>query len=363
MPIEIRLPKLGESMIEGIIGRWLKQPGDRVDLYEPLLEIETDKISTELTSPHAGRLLEIVVAEGAIVPVGTLLALLTDPAEPPQTIEQPMPAERPPISPVVARLAAEHRIDLTQISGTGAGRRISKQDIERQVAPAAAALVPLTPMRRAIAEHLQQSVRSAPHVTTIFEIDVGVIAHHRTQMPQAERFSYTAYIAWAVVAALREHPHLNASYTTAGIVIHPQINLGIAVALDEGLVVPVIRNAGGLGLPAMASAINDYAARARTGQLTAGETSGGTFTITNHGIFGSLIATPIIHQPQVAILGIGAIEKRPVVISTTDGDAIAIRPRCYVSLSFDHRALDGAHADRFLAGIQHHLTAFRATPE
>jgi 2-oxoglutarate dehydrogenase E2 component (dihydrolipoamide succinyltransferase) len=433
MPIEIKLPKLGESVVEGTVGRWLKRPGDRVEQYEPLLEVVTDKVDTEVPAPAAGVLREIVVPEGSTVRVGTLLAVLDDGeagdqrsaatvqrsalaeanAQPQPSSAAAQPGERSTqhsfVSPVVARLVAEHGLDLSQIRGTGQGGRITKQDVMRYLesvargqgpggremagqgdteaggqgasgmalaaipqapsselqAPVAALpedaeLVPLTAMRRMIAEHMVRSVRTAPHVTTVMEVDVGRIVAHRAQHRaaferQGVRLTFTPYFVQAAAAALREVPLMNASFRDDGIVLHRQINIGVAVALDEGLIVPVIRDADEKNLLGLARAVNDLAERARGRRLRPDETQGGTFTISNHGVGGSLFATPIINQPQAGILGIGAIQKRAVVVSGGGVDAIAIRPMCYLSLTFDHRVMDGAAADHFLGTVKRFL--------
>ncbi len=430
------MPQLGESVTEGTIGRWLKRPGETVAKYEPLLEVITDKVDTEVPAPEAGTLLEILVAEGETVRVGTVIARIGAPeeaatiAQPATPLEQPapvapQPAAAPPpaiaqpaadgtarsgfISPVVARLAAEHGLDLTRISGTGQGGRVTKQDVLRYletrqaeapvasppapVAPAPpvveappapapvtaappvveappapapvvatflpedAELVPLTPMRRSIAEHMERSVRTAPHVTTVMEADLSrVVAHREANKAaferQGARLTFTPYFVQAVVAGLQRVPVMNGRFTEAGIVLNRRIHIGVAVALDEGLLVPVIRDADEKNLLGLARIVNDLAERARTRRLAPDETQGGTFTITNHGVSGSLFATPIINQPQAAILGVGAIVKRPVVVTQHGVDAIAIKPMCYLSLTFDHRVADGATADAFLAAVK-----------
>lgn len=430
------MPQLGESVTEGTIGRWLKRPGETVAKYEPLLEVITDKVDTEVPAPEAGTVLEILVGEGETVRVGTIIARIGAPeeaatfAQPATPLEQPAPvaaqpaAAHPPavaqpaadgtarsgfISPVVARLAAEHGLDLTRISGTGQGGRVTKQDVLRYLetrqaeapvapppapvapappavkappatapvapaspvveAPPAAApvaatplpedaeLVPLTPMRRSIAEHMERSVRTAPHVTTVMEADLSrVVAHREANKAaferQGARLTFTPYFVQAVVAGLQRVPVMNGRFTDAGLVLNRRIHIGVAVALDEGLLVPVIRDADEKNLLGLARLVNDLAERARTRRLAPDETQGGTFTITNHGVSGSLFATPIINQPQAAILGVGAIVKRPVVVTQHGVDAIAIKPMCYLSLTFDHRVADGAIADAFLAAVK-----------
>jgi len=440
MTTEITMPQLGESVTEGTVGRWLKRPGDAVAKYEALLEVITDKVDTEVPAPIAGTLLEILVPEGETVRVGTVIARLgsaddaTSDAQmpapsPPSTIHRP-PSEtappstvhRPPsngdasrnsyMSPVVARLVAEHGLDLAQIIGTGQGDRVTKQDVLRFVEaraaqppvadppPAAAApppaahstqssafatepsalspqpsalstalpedaeLLPLSPMRRAIAEHMVRSVRTAPHVTTVMEVDLSrIIAHREANKAaferQGVRLTFTPYFFQATVAGLQRAPVLNGSFTEQGIVLNRRAHIGLAVALDEGLLVPVLRDADEKNLLGLARAVGDLAERARTRRLRPEETQGGTFTITNHGVSGSLFAMPIINLPQAAILGIGAIVKRPVVVSHGGTDAIAIKPMCYLSLTFDHRIADGALADGFLAAVKAALETYQ----
>jgi 2-oxoglutarate dehydrogenase E2 component (dihydrolipoamide succinyltransferase) len=416
MAIDVTMPQLGESITEGTVSKWLKHPGDVVRKYEPLLEVTTDKVDDAIPAPGDGTLLEILVQEGQTVRVGTLLARLgaqdsTDRGESsreraapgsPSAPEAPQPpgGKRPPVSPVVARMLAEHGLDLSQIPGTGLGGRVSKQDVlrfleatgdrqaarggrqqgaepasndaeavappQRSTAPAlqgsnvqmlSEELVPLTQMRRSIAEHMQRSVRTAPHVTSIFEVDASRIVAHREREQaglarQGIRLTYTAYFVQAAAHALRRVPLLNARYSDEGIVMHRQVHIGVAVALDEGLIVPVVRDADEKSLAGLARAVADLAERARARQLRPEETRGGTFTISNYGSAGSLIGTPIINQPQSGILGAGAIVKRPVVVSVQGQDLIAIRPMCYLALTFDHRLIDGALGDAFLSTVK-----------
>lgn len=439
MTTELTMPQLGESVTEGTIGRWLKQPGEPVAKYEPLLEVITDKVDSEVPAPVAGTLLEILVPEGETVRVGTVIARLGSPADavapaPSPPAAQPAPTEAGALpraevmaalsatptpsapahntflSPVVARLIAEHGLDPARISGTGQGGRITKQDVLRFVAardgattsdpaqpatlvsapmppmappvaqagpampasharpverlalPEDAELVPLSPMRRRIAEHMERSVRISPHVTTVMEVDLSrVMAHreaHRVRFEQqGVRLTVTPYVVQAVATALGKTSVFNGSFTAEGIVIHRRIHIGVAVALDEGLLVPVVRDADEKNLLGLARAVGDLASRARTRRLQPDETQGGTFTITNHGVGGSLFATPIINQPQAAILGVGAVVKRPIVITQQGVDAIAIKPMAYLSLTFDHRIADGATADAFLLDIKRALEA------
>jgi 2-oxoisovalerate dehydrogenase E2 component (dihydrolipoyl transacylase) len=437
--IEIKMPQLGESVTEGTVGRWLKRPGDPVAKYEPLLEVVTDKVDTEVPAPEAGILHEILVPEGETVRVGTVIARLTPAgatgsatsAAPVTTVAATesrattttvTATTAPPatddgrntyLSPVVARLLAEHQLNPAQIRGTGQGGRITKQDVlrflaerEKQpatpaatpVAPAPAAptpapiptpapapmpvapvptpppvtapttseipadaeLVPLTPMRRSIAEHMVRSVRTSPHVTTVMEVDLSRVIAHRAAHQEAfsrqgVRLTMTPYFIMAAIAGLQAVPVFNGSFTDQGIIIHRRINIGVAVALNEGLLVPVIPDADEKNLLGLARAVNDLAERARSKRLRPEETQGGTFTITNHGVTGSLFATPIINQPQAGILGIGAVVKRLVVITQNGLDAIAIRPLCYLSFTFDHRIADGATADQFLSTVKKRL--------
>mgnify|MGYP005837757381 CR=1 FL=1 len=429
MAVDIVLPQIGESMTEATIGRWLKRVGDRVERYEALVEVETDKVSTEVTSITSGVLLEIAVLEGTTVPVGTLLARIGEASEAavssaPEpgagttattvTTVTPEPArprrtDGPPITPVVARLAAEYGIDLSQIRGTGAGGRISKKDVLRYIeerqktvatppptpvappppppapvapppppptpvappprAPVAqplpddAILTPLTTMRRVIADHMVRSLRDAPQATTVFEVDMGqVLAHrerHRNSFEQQGiRLTVTAYVVQAVATALRRVPALNSRFTDEGIITYRRIHIGVAVALDDGLIVPVLRDADEKSLAGIARALNDLTERARMRRLQPDDTEGGTFTISNHGVGGSLFATPILNRGQSGILGVGAIVRRPVVITHQGSDAIVVRPMCYLSLTFDHRACDGATADAFLAAVKETLEAY-----
>lgn len=404
MPTQVRMPELGESVEEATVTRWLKAEGEAITEFEPLLEVNTDKVDTEIPSPVSGTLLKILIPENTTVKKGQLLAWIGQPGEPVPSEGEPAPAEPIPaepaparapaaslapatparpgrdprlgfISPVVARMAEEHQLDLTQITGTGQGGRITKRDVEaflaaqaaRPVAPppppapepAAAPplpgeVLPLSPLRRAIAEHMALSKRTSPHVTTVMEADMSRVTAHRAahKAPFAREdvnLTFTPYFIAAIVAAVRAYPIVNSSWSEAGIVLHRHIHVGMATALEnDGLIVPVIKHADNLSLLGLARAVNDLATRARTRQLKPDEVKGGTITLTNHGTSGSLFATPIINQPQCAIVGAGAIQKRVVVID----DAIAIRPMVYLSLTFDHRILDGATADYFLNTVK-----------
>ncbi len=435
MAIQVVMPQLGESVDEGTITKWLKSLGDSIAEFDPLVEVNTDKVDTEIPSPASGVLLEILAPEGETVKAGAPLAWIsasdekapsgaakketetvlaseaTTPSE-----EGPLPEQQHPvlssstasssakrdlgfISPVVSRLASENNIDLYQLQGTGLGGRITKKDIlthldqRKTITPAAKPtpqsletapkpkpttppdtvtfrdqptqdeLIPLNNVRKKIAEHMVMSKHTSPHVTTVMEADLSRVVRHRNQNKDAfshdgVNLTFTAYFVSAAVNALKAYPMVNSSWQEEGILVHRNIHIGMATSLGEaGLIVPVIKNADQLSLLGIARAINDLAQRARSKQLKPDEVHGGTFSITNHGISGSLFASPIINQPQCAILGIGAIQKRAVVVSDKiNGDSIAIRPMLYLSLTFDHRILDGAIADYFLGKVVESLT-------
>lgn len=402
MAVPLSMPQFGQSVVEGTVSAWLKAEGDAVVRDEALLTVSTDKIDTDLPAPASGTLLRICVQPGATVAVGTVLAYVGEageavpeisadaaaaapapepsvPAAPPHRGPEPQKAPRSAsdfLSPVVARMAQEHQVDLTRIRGTGRGGRITRKDVmaavrQQEQAPVAPIrpegpdLQPLTPMRRAIATHMTQSVRTSPHVTTIFEVDMaGVVQDRATRQAAGERITYLPYVMQAAVAALQRMPQVNARYTDEGILTFRHVHLGVAIAVPDGLVVPVVRHAESLDLPGLGQALERMTRRARTRILTPDDITDGTFTITNHGAGGSLAGTPIIHQPQAAILGLGAIVKRPVVIPGSVSllphadDVIAIRPMCLLSLSFDHRVLDGETADMFLAHVRDTLQAW-----
>jgi 2-oxoglutarate dehydrogenase E2 component (dihydrolipoamide succinyltransferase) len=429
------MPRLGESVVEGTVARWLKHPGEVVAEFEAVLEVNTDKVDSEIPAPVGGVLLGVLVAEGTTVPAGTPLAWIGAQGERIPLDERPLQAPAEPatphdggvktvvragrdrdlgfISPVVAKLAREHALDLARIRGTGERGRITKRDVLAYLAahepaaapapwetpadgdlfraselvfpgqPAAAQsldlsqfppagspivpldlsdeLLPLSSMRRAIADAMVLSKHSAPHVTTIMEADVSRVAQHRSAQQTAfERegvhLTYSAYFGMAAIQALRAYPMVNSSWSDAGIQLHHRIHLGFAVALgEEGLIVPVIRDADELSLFGLARGLNDLAQRGREKKLKPDEVKGGTFTITNHGTAGSLFATPVINPPQCGILGVGAIQKRVVVID----DMIAIRPMVYLSFTFDHRILDGRAADAFLARVKGELETWK----
>jgi 2-oxoglutarate dehydrogenase E2 component (dihydrolipoamide succinyltransferase) len=433
---DVVMPQMGESIVEGTLTKWLKKPGEQVERDEPLFEISTDKVDTEIPSPAAGTLSEVLVEEGKTVGINTVVARIQEggngaarpaaaapppppkqaapppaeqpvkeaaaPAPPPAPVEETAPpAAEPsgPLSPLVRRMAREHNIDLSRVNGTGAGGRITKQDIEaylsqptaqptapaaRPAAPAspppvsrpapaptapappaampplpAAAqaksrIEPMSPMRQKIAEHMLLSKQTSAHVTTVHRVDMTKVAkmreRHKADVQARYGFSltYLPFITRAAVVALRQYPLLNASIDGHNIIYHNEINIGIAVALENGLIVPVIRGADEKNVLGLQHSIVDLATRARSRQLKPDEVQGGTFSITNFGSFGSVMGTPIINQPQVAILGVGTVDKTPVVID----DAIAIRSISYLSVTFDHRLIDGALADQFMTRLK-----------
>jgi len=386
--VEVTMPQMGVSVAEGTIVGWRKQPGDWVEADETVCDISTDKIDTEIPSPASGRVVEILVDVNQTVTVGTPLARIDTGAQPGQAhaVESNGKTEEVDrshvISPVVRRVADEHGIDLAQVTGTGIGGRIRKKDVlafidktvhdrplhtespyrpEPEAQPANGELrAPLSPMRRQIAEHMVRSRRTAAHVTTFAEVDLSRVVARRAALKEqfAGRgvpLTYLAFVGRATVSALQEQPVLNASIEGDDLVYHDDVNLGIAVALDDGLIVPVIRQAQRLSLEGIAAAIGDLSTRARSKQLTSEDVQNGTFTITNPGQFGTVLATPIINQPQVAILDLEAVVKRAVVVEGPEGDSIAIRPMVNLCLSFDHRALDGAEAARFLGAVKARL--------
>jgi pyruvate/2-oxoglutarate dehydrogenase complex dihydrolipoamide acyltransferase (E2) component len=372
---DIIMPQLGESIAEGIVVRWLIPVGGMIQKDQSLLEVETEKVALEIPSPATGVLSEIIIQEGETVPVGTLLARI-DSAPPSEVINrvggvvvrpmEPTVEGEEHHSPAVRQLATEHGVDLSQVKGTGAGGRITKKDVQDFIAqrggPAKVQdsageqsmgedIIPFTHMRKTIAERMVNSRHTSAHVSTFFEADFAGIAKFR----EGRDLTYLPFIIRAVTRAIREMPVVNSSWSEQGITIKKDIHIGIATALQDGLLVPVVRHADRKGLTQLAKEIADLAERARSKKLSPEEVQGGTFTITNHGGFGSLFSTPIIHQPQIAILGVGAIQKRPVALN----DAIAIRPMGYLSLSFDHRVIDGATADQFMAKVKGYIEQSR----
>jgi 2-oxoglutarate dehydrogenase E2 component (dihydrolipoamide succinyltransferase) len=363
------MPQMGVSVAEGTVVEWHKRVGDWVERDEVIVEISTDKVETEVPSPESGRVSEILVEVGTTVDVGTLLARIDVAAKPGQPHVEEQRAHGPAVTPVVRRIAAQHDIDLTKVTGSGRNGRVTKKDVlafieqwgaekpepvlhsespyreEQEAAPGA----PLSPMRKSIADHMVRSLQTAAHCTTVVEADMKAVEDARG------RLSYLPFVARAAIAALREYPQLNSTFEGDRLVRHEAVHLGVAVALgDDGLIVPVVRNAHELSHEGLAARIADLAERARNKRLSPEETKGGTFTITNPGRYGALLATPIINQPQVAILDLEAVVKRPVAI----GDAIAIRPMTYLCMSWDHRALDGVVAAQFLSSLRGHLESW-----
>ncbi|HVS89176.1 MAG TPA: 2-oxoglutarate dehydrogenase, E2 component, dihydrolipoamide succinyltransferase [Candidatus Acidoferrum sp.] len=455
MAVDIVMPQMGESIFEGTITKWLKKPGDKVERDEPLFEISTDKVDAEIPSPSAGVLKEIKFGEGQTVPIQTVVGVIEAvgsgagaeanapapakteaPPRPAPVASVPPPAPKPaapapaasaPVaqragsstgserihsSPLVRRMAKEHGLDLSTVAGTGAGGRISKQDIEAVIAgasqpatsvrasrPSSAPLVmpppsapaaapappgvsggqvhvalesavprekmyfghyeiqPMSAMRLKIAEHMVASKRVSAHVYSVDEIDMTRVASLRAKARDEfekryeTKLTFMPFFVKAAVAGLRAYPTLNASLDGTNVVLHKEINIGIAVALDWGLIVPVVKGADEKNLLGIQRNLNDLAERARSKKLKPEEVQEGTFSITNPGVFGGLFGLPVISQPNVGILGLGAIEKRPVVVD----DAIAIRSMCYVTLSYDHRVVDGAIAHQFLHKVKETL--------
>ncbi len=421
MATTITMPQLGESVTEGTIGRWLKAVGEAVAKDEPLVEIITDKVNVEFPSPAAGVVTRIAADEGQTVPVGQVIAELDgdETAEPPKreaprrepvavaaaSTDAPALAAEPSegvarTSPLVRRLAREHGVDLRQIKGSGLGGRVTKDDIVAYIeksgapsapAPAAAApgaampkpspqprpapapspvgWQPLSPRRRAIAEHMVRAVSTQPHVTMCVEIDVTGVARARAaaqaefQRREGFELTYLPFVAKAVVEALREHPMLNAAFQAnehgdPGVVVHRQINLGVAVALDDGLIVPVVREADALSIAGLARAVRDLVTRARQGKLSPDDVRGGTFTLNNTGVFGSIKSNPIINAGQAAIMTMEAVVRRPVVVTIEGEETIAIRSMMNSCLTFDHRVLDGLPAGRFMQSVKRCLEGF-----
>ncbi len=372
MATDIVMPQLGESIAEGTVVKWLVPIGGLIEKDQSLLEVETEKVALEIPSPATGVLSEIVVKEGETVPVGTLLARIesTLPSEVINrvggTVVRPMepaPEGEDRHSPAVRQLAKEHGVDLSQVTGTGAGGRVTKKDVQDFIAQSGVpakttvpgseqsmgeALLPFTQMRRTIADRMVKSKQTSAHVTTFFEADFSGIAKFR----EGRSLTYLPFVIRAVTRAIRDVPIVNSAWGEQGIIVTKDIHIGVATALEDGLLVPVVRHADRKGLTQLAKEVAGLAERARSKKLNPEEVQGGTFTITNHGGFGSLFSTPIIHQPQIAILGVGAIQKRAMVINN---DAIAIRLMGYLSLSFDHRVIDGATADQFMGKVKGYL--------
>ncbi len=423
MPTDIIMPQMGESIVEGTITKWLKKPGDKVQRDEPLFEISTDKVDAEIPAPASGVLQEIRVTEGTTVGVNTVVGTIAvdgeaaakpaaapakaapAPSAPPKEEKKaaptppPMPApaasaqegeEEARSSPLVRKIAREHGVSLSQVSGTGLGGRITKQDIMQFIEdqgsaqpvstppaqPAAAApaprpaapapypgdLVPMTNMRKLIAKHMIESRHTSAHVHCMYEVDFTRIVNLRAKLKSGfeqrhgARLTFMPFFVRAAVIALQQWPIINATIEGDNIRYHRHINMGIAVALDWGLIVPVLKNAGDLNFLGLQRGITDLGERARTKKLKPEDVEGSTFTITNPGQFGAVFGLPIINQPNSAIMGVGGITKQPMVITDKDGnDSIAIRSVVHLTLGYDHRLIDGVVADQFMAQVKKNL--------
>ena len=412
MPTDIVMPQMGESIFEGTITKWLKKPGDKVQRDEPLFEISTDKVDAEIPAPASGVLQDIKVAEGATVQVNTVVGTISDgdsaaakPAAPSAPakkedapVRTPAPAPEPKAaapasqpqheeddharsSPLVRKIAREHNIDLAQVPGTGLGGRITKQDITAflEGAPAPAApvpaakpdagspapvaipgdLVPMSHIRKIIAHRMIESRRTSAHVHCMFEVDLTRIVQLRNKTKSAfekrngARLTFMPFFTRAAIIGLQQFPIVNASIEGESVRYHRHVNVGIAVALDWGLIVPVLKNADELNFLGLQRGISDLGERARSKKLKPEEVEGSTFTITNPGQFGAVFGLPIINQPNSAIMGVGGITKAPVVVTDDNGnDSIAIRSLVHLTLGYDHRIIDGAVADQFMAEVK-----------
>jgi len=427
MRIDVVMPQLGESVVEGVVAKWLVKAGDAVAKDQSLVEISTDKVDAEIPSPAAGVVVEILAKEGETVPIHAVIARIETekeaaipaeapplkapwdeetegfpgamarrtepplpshpPVEPSKTPPKPPPAEgtRVRISPVVARMAAEHGLDLSGIPGTGIDGRVTKKDVEEYLARQAAAppvekappaataarpapsglpepegdqVIPFTPIRKRIAEHMVMSKHTSAHVHTFAEVDMHRVAAYReAKKKEGVSLTYLPFVIWAAVRGLREFPVLNASVSGESTVIRKAIHMGIAVDTDRGLIVPVIRDADKKSLLELSRAVEDFAARAAAHKILPDELAGGTFTITNPGPKGNLFGTPIIHQPQVGILRLGQVVKRPVAVEVGGEEAIVIRPMMYLALAYDHRIIDGVAGNGFLFRVREILEA------
>ncbi len=419
MATDVVMPQMGESIFEGTITKWLKKPGDKVQRDEPLFEISTDKVDAEIPAPASGILQEIKVSEGNTVQVNTVVGVIGDgngasasapakaAAPAPSVARAPSPASpsAPPVpapaaheeedsdvrsSPLVRKLAREHNVDLAKVSGTGTGGRVTKQDVldfvDRRVgtaiparpaepapsqptrtAPAAIPgdLVPMSQMRKIIAQRMIESRRTSAHVHCMFEVDVTHIVNLRNQLKNGfeqrygARLTFMPFFVRAAIIALQQYPIVNSSLEGDSLRYHKHVNAGIAVALDWGLIVPVLKSADELNFLGLQRGITDLGERARTKKLMPADVEGATFTITNPGQFGAVFGLPIINQPNAAIMGVGGITKQPMVITSKDGtDSIAIRSVVHLTLGYDHRIVDGAIADQFMAVVKKTLESW-----
>ena len=406
MPTDVVMPQMGESIFEGTITRWLKKIGDKVQRDEPLFEISTDKVDAEIPAPASGILQEIKVSEGNTVQVNTVVGVIGDSASAPAkaaapaaplsaTEEAPAPPPAPVASapedeqdsdvrssPLVRKLAREHDVDLAKVSGTGTGGRVTKQDVldfveHRTAAPVAAPprqasapapavvpgdLVPMSQMRKIIAQRMIESRRTSAHVHCMFEVDMTRIVNLRNKLKNAfeqrhgVRLTFMPFFVRAAIVALQQYPIVNSSLEGDSVRYHQHVNAGIAVALDWGLIVPVLKSADELNFLGLQRGIADLGERARSKKLMPADVEGATFTITNPGQFGAVFGLPIINQPNAAILGVGGITKQPMVITDKDGtDSIAIRSIVHLTLGYDHRIIDGALADQFMVVVKRTL--------
>ena len=374
----LKMPRLGESVTEGTVDRWLKQEGELVRRDEPIVEVVTDKVNAELPSPVEGRLVRIQVQSGQTVPIGTALAELevegaTEPqAEAPAAVAVDVPQPKAPdagrVSPGIRKLLEDNDLDIGQIHGTGPGGRVQREDVVAHLAAGGRSargdeLVRISAVRRQIAEHMVRSVSTSPHAWSMREVDAGRLSAYREAEKDSfrERYgfalSYVPFFVQIVCAALLKNPYLNSTWTEEGIVLHHYVHMGIAVALPDSLIVPVIKDADLLGFTDLARAINDLANRARSKTLRPDDVRGGTFTLNNTGALGSHAGQSIINQPQAAILSTEAIRKRPVVVD----DAFVVRPIMNVTMSFDHRIVDGLAASHFMNDVQEGIEGW--TPE
>ncbi len=406
MPTDVVMPQMGESIFEGTITKWLKKPGDKIQRDEPLFEISTDKVDAEIPAPASGVLQEIKVSEGNTVQVNTVVGVIGDgggasapvktaapaPVAPAEKKEAPAPPASPASapgdeedsdvrsSPLVRKLAREHNVDLAKVSGTGTGGRVTKQDVldfveRRAAAPVAAPasrqasapapavipgdLVPMSQMRKIIAQRMIESRRTSAHVHCMFEVDLTRVVNLRNKLKNGfeqrhgARLTFMPFFVRAAIIALQQYPIVNSSLEGDSIRYHKHVNAGIAVALDWGLIVPVLKNADELNFLGLQRGITDLGERARSKKLMPADVEGATFTITNPGQFGAVFGLPIINQPNVAIMGVGGITKQPMVITDKDGaDSIAIRSVVHLTLGYDHRIVDGAVADQFMAVVK-----------
>jgi pyruvate dehydrogenase E2 component (dihydrolipoyllysine-residue acetyltransferase) len=424
MPTDVVMPQMGESIFEGTITKWLKKPGEKVQRDEPLFEISTDKVDAEIPAPASGVLQEIKIAEGNTVQVNTVVGIIGDAtgavaSAPAAKSAAPAPLAAPPAaaakkeipaptavpaasapededesesesdvrsSPLVRKLAREHNVDLTKVSGSGTGSRVTKQDVldfvERRPsatpAPASAPaprqaptpapvaipgdLVPMSNMRKIIAQRMIESRRTSAHVHCMFEVDITRIVNLRNKLKNGfeqrhgARLTFMPFFVRAAIIALQQYPIVNSSMENDSIRYHKHVNAGIAVALDWGLIVPVLKSADELNFLGLQRGITDLGERSRTKKLMPTDIEGSTFTVTNPGQFGAVFGLPIINQPNVAIMGVGGITKQPLVITDKDGaDSIAIRSVVHLTLGYDHRVIDGAVADQFMVVVKKSL--------